>query len=74
MQECKGDKMNIKRKSILINRIIGILNSILKKENKKLCSENLAYQQKPLHGVDMFFNLTFISDKELIKIAQACGA
>ena len=58
---------------LLITAIISILNNKLRKENKRLCAENLHSEQKPLHGGDMFLKLAFLPIDELRKIAIACG-
>lgn len=65
--------MTSERKGILINAIIGVLNSKIRRENRELCAKNLHSQQKPLHGADMFFQLAYMKDDEIQHVAQACG-
>lgn len=60
-------------KGAMINMIISGLNEQIKKENKKLCAQNLYSWQKPLHGADMFLKLAYMNDSDLEKIAKACG-
>jgi hypothetical protein len=62
-------KMNEKEKGIIINSIIGELNESIKKENRKLCEQNLHSNQKAFHGFDMFMKLAFLSDSKILEIA-----
>ena len=61
------------RKGILISAIINHLNADVKKQNEKLCRQNLFSEQKPEHGGDMVFKLAFMPDKDFMYIVKACG-
>ena len=71
--ETREEKMNKSDKGIYINHIINTLNDKIKSDNKILCSQNRHSEQTAIHGGDMFFKLAFMSDKQINKIAKACG-
>ncbi len=65
--------MNIEQKGSIAKGIISNLNEALRKQNKKLCEQNLFQEQKPLHGFEMLIKLVNLPDAELNKIAKAAG-
>ena len=64
--------MKSQEKSILIHAIIQRLNESIQEKNNKLCEQSLYSDQEPLHGGDMFFKLSYMSDDAIKKIALAC--
>lgn len=65
--------MTPEQKSLTIRGIIYILNEHLKQKNERLCQQNLYDEQIPLHGDEMFLKLAFMSDQEIVTIANKCG-
>ena len=65
--------MKPEHKQCLISGIISVMREETMKKNKKLCKENLFYDQVAFDAGDMLISLAFKSDSELNKIAKLCG-
>ena len=65
--------MSKENRSIFINAIIGVLKEQVAKKNKELVKHNLYWKQEVFDAFDMLLKLAVLDDKELNKIAKACG-
>jgi hypothetical protein len=65
--------MNYNNKAVLIGCILEFLNNKIRTDNKILCVNNLHWKQTPLHGVDTWFKLAFMTDEQIKEIAKELG-